>query len=66
MKITLNGEETEIVGALTVETLVRARGLEHAACATEVNRRLVRKDERDAATLKDGDRVEIVTLVGGG
>jgi thiamine biosynthesis protein ThiS len=32
----------------------------------EVNRSLVPRRERDARELRDGDVVEIVTLVGGG
>jgi sulfur carrier protein len=45
---------------------VRAIGLEGSPCAVEVNARLVRRAERAATTLSDGDRVEVVTLVGGG
>jgi thiamine biosynthesis protein ThiS len=37
-----------------------------AACAVEVNRQLVPKKQHESQELKDGDSVEIVTLVGGG
>jgi len=66
MRIVLNGEEIEIHDGATLDALVRDRGLADAACATEVNRRLVPKADRVDARLRVDDRVEIVTLVGGG
>ncbi len=35
-------------------------------CAVEVNKELVPHKERNTFVLQEGDRVEIVTLVGGG
>ena len=49
----------------TVADLVREMAA-HAAAAAEVNKRLVPKREHGARRLEEGDRVEIVTLVGGG
>ncbi len=64
--VTINGEARTLPSASTVAGLVAALGLEKAACAVEVNQRLVPKREHAAATLSEGDRVEVVTLVGGG
>jgi thiamine biosynthesis protein ThiS len=50
----------------TVADLVRSIGLDGAPCAVEVNARLVRRADRASVPLADGDRVEVVTLVGGG
>ena len=66
MRIELNGAPRDLDGSPTVADLVRTLGLERAACAVEVNARLVRKSEHAAHPLAEGDRVEIVTLVGGG
>ena len=66
MRIQLNGSQKELDGTPTVADLVRGLGLERAACAVEVNAKLVRKGERAAHALAEGDRVEVVTLVGGG
>ncbi len=66
MRITLNNEEIEVAEGSTLADLIDDRGLSRAACATEVNRRLVRKSERPDTPIKPGDRIEIVTLVGGG
>jgi thiamine biosynthesis protein ThiS len=66
MRIKLNGSPKDLDGSPTVADLVRQLGLERAACAVEVNARLVRKSEHPTHALREGDRVEVVTLVGGG
>ena len=66
MRIQLNGQSRDLEQPTTVADLVRAIGLDGSPCAVEVNARLVRRAERAATTLSDGDRVEVVTLVGGG
>ena len=67
MHLIVNGEQLEVrEPRLTVEGLVAIRGFRGAACAVEVNRALVPRRERDTRELKEGDVVEIVTLVGGG
>jgi sulfur carrier protein len=49
-----------------VAALLVSLGLDKAPCAVEVNARLVRKSEHPTHALAAGDRVEVVTLVGGG
>ena len=67
MILTVNGERIQVPDdRLTVEGLVSLRGLRGTACAVEVNRALVPRRERESRELRDGDVVEIVTLVGGG
>ena len=66
MRLTVNGEAKDCPGVATVADLVRALGLERAPCAVEVNATLVPKAKHAAHALRDDDRVEIVTLVGGG
>jgi len=64
--ITLNGEARDVAVGTTVRGLIEIQGLAKAACAAEVNRELVPKREHDARVLRDGDAVELVSLVGGG
>jgi len=64
--IEVNGERREITEGETVATLLERLGIGAHPCAVEVNRMLVRKRDHADATLLPGDRVEIVTLVGGG
>lgn len=66
MSIVVNGEAKTLPAQATVADLVRILGLEKAACAVEVNRRLVPKSKHPQQALSDGDVVEVVTLVGGG
>ncbi len=66
LKVTVNGELREIPAGLTVRGLIEREGLAGKACAAEVNRRLVPRREQDTRALEAGDRVELVTLVGGG
>ena len=66
MRLTVNGEAKDCPGVATVADLVRSLGLERSPCAVEVNARLVPKARHAAHELHADDRVEIVTLVGGG
>ena len=49
-----------------VQTLIEQLGLLEKRVAVEVNQELVVKPEWSARHLQAGDRVEIVTFVGGG
>lgn len=64
--IRVNGEPREVPEGTSVEELLRALGLPLDAVAVERNSRLVRKLERGSTLLCADDRLEIVTLVGGG
>lgn len=66
MRIELNGESREVPPGTTVAALIEELGLQNQACAVEVNRALVRRALHADRALAEGDRVEIVTLVGGG
>jgi sulfur carrier protein len=64
--LTVNGSSREAEAGTTVAGLIRELGLDRAACAAEVNRELVPKRQHEARELREGDVVELVTLVGGG
>ena len=66
MKLTVNGEEKSVSDGLTVSQLVRELGLEKNPIAVELNRQVLPRDRHVATRLSEGDRLEIVTLVGGG
>jgi thiazole synthase len=65
-RITINAEPRTFSHPLTVADLLAQLGRDPKRLAVEVNETVVRRDEQSARTLNDGDRVEIVTLVGGG
>jgi len=66
MKIVLNGDPTDIAENASVNELLTQFKLTPARVAVELNEQLVKRAQFDATRLKPGDRVEVVTLVGGG
>lgn len=64
--VTVNGAPRELPAGATVATLLAAAGLRSELVAVEVNRALVPRRAHAAHRLAAGDRVELVTLVGGG
>ncbi|MGA2618628.1 MAG: sulfur carrier protein ThiS [Thermoguttaceae bacterium] len=66
MQIVLNDQPHEIAAGSTVADLLALLGLAGKPLAVEVNRQLVPRHEHAGRELAPGDRLEIVTLVGGG
>lgn len=66
MRITVNDETRTLDDGASVADLVAAFGLEPLRVAVEVNAQLVRRATFAKTALRDGDRIEIVALVGGG
>ena len=66
MKVEVNGSEREVEAGTSVLALVRELGLVPEHVAVERNRRLVRREQFGSTALETGDRIEVVTLVGGG
>ncbi len=66
MEILVNGETRAIREGATVLTLLADLSLPESRVAVERNRAIVRKADFGGTVLGDGDRVEIVTFVGGG
>ncbi|MEE8169079.1 MAG: sulfur carrier protein ThiS [Phycisphaerae bacterium] len=65
MRIVLNGKPETMAEVRTLNDLLELRR-PRPPFAIEINKRLVRRKEYDDVRLCEGDRVEIVTLVGGG
>ena len=66
VQVHLNGEPRAFPDGVTVAELVDACGLRPEIVAVEVNRELVARARRTTLLLRDGDQIEVVTLVGGG
>ncbi|MEM9915535.1 MAG: sulfur carrier protein ThiS [Planctomycetota bacterium] len=65
MKLTINGQPQD-VDAERVDTLLEALGMAGQSVAVELNQDVVPKRQHASTPLKDGDVLELVTLVGGG
>lgn len=67
MRLVVNGEPTVLEPAPhNVEELLVSLKLPRERVAVELNGVIVTRAERAARQVKDGDTVEVVTLVGGG
>lgn len=66
MRVALNGAEREVPDGTTVLALLEQAGIDRRRIAVEVNREVVPKTRHGERLLAPGDRVEIVTMVGGG
>ena len=66
MTLTLNGEPKTLPDGATVADLLADLKLDSRALAVERNLALVPRRRHADERLEEGDRVEIVTLVGGG
>ncbi len=64
--ITLNGEPFELVGPLTVGTLLTTLDIDARRVAVEHNLVVVKRLAFETTELREGDEVEIVNFVGGG
>lgn len=62
----MNGEPRELPESTTVRQVVELVSPAGAAAAAEVNQRLIPRRAQETTVLSEGDRVEVVTLVGGG
>jgi len=66
MKLLLNGEERDIAGIASIADLVSALGLDARKVAVERNLEIAPRSTYANTALADGDRIEIVTFIGGG
>ena len=65
ISIQLNGE-SRLVNAETLSDLVTELGLQKRMIAIERNLEVVPKSQYDAIRLEQGDRIELVHMIGGG
>jgi thiamine biosynthesis protein ThiS len=67
MKIVLNNEEETIEGnLLTINELLQIKKYTFKMLVIKVNGILVKKNEYEKATVKDGDDVMVLHLISGG
>jgi thiamine biosynthesis protein ThiS len=66
VKIVMNGDPREIEPGTTIARLLDALKMQPRFVAVERNFELVPRTRHAECILKDGDKLEIVTLVGGG
>ena len=66
MKILVNGEPRDVAAETTIAQLLEKLRLDPRTLAVELNLDVIPRGRHAECVLHDGDRLEIVTLVGGG
>ena len=66
MQVIVNGKERELGSGTSVSELLALYELEPIRAAVEINEELVSRATFSNTTIEAGDRIEIVTFVGGG
>jgi sulfur carrier protein len=66
VQISVNGQFRQVAEGTTVGELLQELGLAGKHVAVEANLELVPRQDHARHRLAEGDRLEIVTLVGGG
>ena len=65
MELIVNGEQQSVqVG--TIAELVAHKGLEPQSLIVELNRNIIKQEQWSSVQLKAGDRLELLSFVGGG
>jgi sulfur carrier protein len=66
MKVAVNGQEWEFSGEMNVLQLLLELGMFVDRVAVEVNYEILDKREYNTHFLKNGDKIEVISFVGGG
>ena len=66
MLIQVNSQDRRVAAGSTVAALLDSLQLSPKSLAVELNEQVVPRSEHGTTVLQPGDRIEIVTFVGGG
>ena len=66
MTITVNGKKRELDEAVTLAELVKSIGLSEKHVVIEYNLEPLERERYESTRVKDGDNIEIVTMMAGG
>jgi len=66
MNIIVNGKELTYNTKLTLAQLLKELKVEDKVMAIAINMEIVKKDDWNKTSLKEGDKVELLHFVGGG
>jgi sulfur carrier protein len=66
MQITVNGKAREVKAGSSLSGLIQELRLEPTTVVAELNGEILGREDFETCKLSEGDRVELVRLVGGG
>lgn len=66
MQVQVNGEPRTLADGMTVAGLLRELDIRQDRVAVELNMAILDRSEFDRRSLQEGDRIEIISFIGGG
>ncbi len=66
MNILLNNKPETLFDGSTVEKLLEDKNIKNKYFAVEINRKVIPKSTHHTHVIRDGDKIEIITAIGGG
>jgi len=66
MKVTINGKDAHLEDGESLERCLASKGFDAQTVVVELNESIVPRDIWPNVALKEGDRLEVVSFVGGG
>ncbi len=66
MNILLNNMPETLLDGLTIKKLLEQKNIQNKYFAVEINRKIIPKSDHDSYVIKDGDKIEVITAIGGG
>ena len=66
MQMQVNGEQRTVQAGLTVAGLLKELDIRSDRVAVELNLTILDRNEFDRRSLQEGDRIEIISFIGGG
>ncbi len=66
ISIKLNGEQVEVPNGISLIELLSIYKIDSQRVAVELNLNIVEKNNYSATFLEDGDKLEVISFVGGG
>jgi thiamine biosynthesis protein ThiS len=66
MNILLNNKPVRLFDGSTVKKLLENKNIKNKYYAVEINRKIIPKSDHETYVIKDGDKIEIITAIGGG
>jgi thiamine biosynthesis protein ThiS len=66
IRVIVNGKPRELPGPMTVAEFLAQHNINPATVAVELRGDIVRREHYATTVIQDGDRLEIVRMIGGG
>ena len=66
MNILLNNKKEKISEGMTIEKLLSNKEIKNKYFAVEINEQVIPKSTHGTHIIKNGDKIEIITAIGGG